>query len=80
MDFYLTIIGIAFIFYTLVAYYFNLPQLSDFLPVGFLGEKPEGQFYKIVPAENPGKEPWPVIGLGVFFILLGLFIKYLSKN
>ncbi len=80
MSLYLIIIGIAIICYTWAAYYFGLPQLSDFFPIGFFGEKPEGQFYKIVPTENPDKGPWLVIGLGAFFVLLGLGIKYVSQN
>lgn len=80
MGLYLTISGIAIICYTLVAYCFSLPQLSEFLPVVYFGEKTEGQYYRIVPAENPDQEPWPMIGLGTFFVLLGLLIKYVSKN
>ncbi|WP_419812818.1 hypothetical protein [Bacterioplanoides sp.] len=80
MSIYLIIIGTAIICYTLAAYFFGLPQLSDFLPVGFFSERPEGQFLKVVSTESPDKGPWLVFMLGVAFVLLGLGIKYVSQN
>jgi hypothetical protein len=76
MSYILIIFGGAIICYTVVAYYFGFPQLSDFLPVGFFEGKPDEQFYKVVPSDKFDKGPWLVIGLGAALTLLGLYLKY----
>jgi hypothetical protein len=76
MSYILIIFGGAIICYTVVAYYFGFPQLSDFLPVGFFEGKSDEQFYKVVPSDKPDKGLWLVIGLGAALTLLGLYLKY----
>jgi hypothetical protein len=76
MSYFFMIFGSVIICYTVVAYYLGFPQLSDFLPVGFLEGKSGEQFYKVEPLDKPDKGPWLVIGLGAALILFGLYIKY----
>lgn len=76
MSYFLIIVGLVIVGYTVVAYFFGFPQLSDFLPVGFLYGRPSEQFYKIVPSNEMDTGPWYAIGLGVALILIGALIKY----
>lgn len=76
MSYFLIIFGGAIICYTVVAYYFGFPQLSDFLSVGFFEGQSGEQFYKVVSSDKADKGPWFVIGLGAALLLLGLYIKY----
>ena len=76
MSTYFISIGLFITCYTLAAYLFGFPQLSDFFPVDFFDEKLDSKYYKIVATDSPDKGPWFVIGLGLVFIVLGLSTKY----
>ncbi len=73
----LIIFGCVIICYSVVAYYFGFPQLSDFISVELFGGKSDEQFYKVMPSDKPDNGLWFVIGLGIALMLIGLCIKYI---
>lgn len=76
MSYFLVFVGVTTICYEIVAHLIGLPKLSDLLPVDFLHGNTDSEFYKIVPSDRPDNEAWFVFGVGLFFIALGLCVKY----
>ena len=80
MSYFFIILGGLIVVYTLLAYIAGLPQLTDFLPVGFGSDQPSGQFFKVVPSEKPDYGPRYMLGLGIILLVAGFGIKYLLSR
>ena len=56
------VLGGLIVVYTLFASVTGLPQLTDFLPVALGSDHSSGQFYKIVPSDDPDYGPAYILG------------------
>ena len=73
---FLLVAGVLLVGYTVIAFFTDLPQLTDFMPIG----GSEDGFYKIVSSDKIDFRPWYVLSLGVTLAVIGAYIKYAPNS
>jgi hypothetical protein len=77
---FLIVIGLLILSYTVIALFTGLPQVSDFLPVGFFDDSSTADsFYKVVNTQSSDKGPWVVSAIGIIFLGAGFVCNYFFR-
>jgi hypothetical protein len=75
----ISILGVLLVVYTVIAQLMELPQLSDYFPVGLFANTGE-KFYKIVASDEPSYINYYVIGFGLLLVIVGLLINKIKAR